>query len=96
MYFHANFDAQGEPLNGRHAYRWRVPPGGVPAEAFWSLTMYEAMPDGRYFLVDNPIQRYAIGDRTRRPDGEWRRQFRHSHSTRRAGRRTRVQLAAGA
>ena len=64
MYFHANFDAQGEPLNGRHAYRWRVPPGGVPAEAFWSLTMYEAMPDGRYFLVNNPVRRYAIGDRT--------------------------------
>jgi hypothetical protein len=64
MYFHANFDAQGERLSGQHAYRWRVPPGGVPADAFWSLTMYEAMPDGRFFLVDNPIKRYAIGDRT--------------------------------
>ena len=64
MYFHANFDAQGERLTGQHAYRWRVPPGGVPADAFWSLTLYETMPDGRFFLVDNPIRRYAIGDRT--------------------------------
>ena len=64
MYFHANFDARGERLSGQHAYRWRVPPGGVPADAFWSLTLYEAMPDGRFFLVDNPIRRYAIGDRT--------------------------------
>jgi hypothetical protein len=64
MYFHANFDAQGERLSGQHAYRWRVPAGGVPTDAFWSLTMYEATPDGRYFLVDNPLKRYAIGDRT--------------------------------
>jgi len=31
-----------------------------PADAFWSITMYGA---DRY-LVDNPIDRYAIGDRT--------------------------------
>jgi hypothetical protein len=64
MYFHANFDATGERLSGQHAYRWQVPAGGVPADAFWSLTMYEVMADGRFFLVDNPIRRYAIGDRT--------------------------------
>jgi hypothetical protein len=29
--------------------------------AFWSLTMYN-VPD--FYLVDNPIDRYAIGDRT--------------------------------
>lgn len=64
MYFHANFDAKGERLTGAHAYRWQVPAGGVPAEAFWSLTMYETTPEGRHFLVDNPIKRFAIGDRT--------------------------------
>jgi hypothetical protein len=53
MYFHANFDAHGARLSGQNAYRWRVPPGGVPAKAFWSLTMYDAQPDGRYYLVEN-------------------------------------------
>lgn len=35
-----------------------------PADAFWSLTMYEATPDGRFLLTDNPLRRYSIGDRT--------------------------------
>jgi hypothetical protein len=32
-----------------------------PVDAFWSLTMYD-MPD--YYLVDNSIGRYSLGDRT--------------------------------
>jgi len=64
MYFHANFDAANSPLNGAVPYRWRVPPGGVPVDAFWSLTMYEVTPEGRYFFTENPINRYSIGDRT--------------------------------
>ncbi|MCG6497214.1 DUF1254 domain-containing protein [Kitasatospora sp. A2-31] len=53
-------DADGRPLSGAHAYtlHFDEPP---PAEAFWSLTMY-GLPD--YYLVANPIERYAIGDRT--------------------------------
>ncbi len=35
-----------------------------PVDAFWSLTMYEATPEGQFFLTANPINRYAIGDRT--------------------------------
>lgn len=73
MYFHATTDASDAPLTGSHAYKWRLPPGGVPVDAFWSLTMYQAEDDGRYFLVDNPIRRYSIGDRTpglvKNPDG---------------------------
>jgi len=64
MYFHANFEQGGARLSGEHAYRWRVPAGGVPVRGFWSLTMYDPQPDGRYFLVDNPIGRFSIGDRT--------------------------------
>lgn len=75
MYFHANFDASGSPLSGESSYRWRVPAGGVPVDAFWSLTMYRTMPDGRYFLVENPINRFSIGDRTSglvtEPDGSF-------------------------
>ena len=64
MYFHANFDAAGERLTGSTRYRWRVPSGGVPVDAFWSLTMYTVTPEGRYFFAENPINRFSIGDRT--------------------------------
>jgi hypothetical protein len=54
-------DSRGRPLSGRHRYTIRFARGQLPpANAFWSLTMYGA---DRY-LVDNPIDRYAIGDRT--------------------------------
>jgi hypothetical protein len=54
-------DAKGRALSGRHRYVVRFPRGQLPpADAFWSLTMYGA---DRY-LVPNPIDRYAIGDRT--------------------------------
>lgn len=35
-----------------------------PVDSFWSLTMYQATDDGQFFFFDNPINRYAIGDRT--------------------------------
>lgn len=53
-------DLDGEQLNGshRHELTFKEQP---PVEAFWSITMY-AMPD--YFLAENPIDRYSVGDRT--------------------------------
>ncbi len=62
-------DADGKPLTGENRYvlhfdKAQLPPAG----AFWSLTMYGA----DQFFVDNPIDRYAIGDRdklTFNPDG---------------------------
>ncbi|HEX7760870.1 MAG TPA: DUF1254 domain-containing protein [Caulobacteraceae bacterium] len=44
-------------------YRLRLP-AALPVDGFWSLTMYEATAQGQFFLTDNPISRYAIGDRT--------------------------------
>lgn len=45
----------------------------VPVAGFWSLTMYEATQDGQYFFTQNPLGRYAIGDRTaglvKKPNG---------------------------
>ncbi|MDB5469809.1 MAG: phosphatidylserine decarboxylase [Caulobacter sp.] len=40
-------------------------PAQVPVDGFWSLSMYEATADGQYFFTDNPLKRYAIGDRTK-------------------------------
>jgi len=63
-------DGRDRPLSGAHRYRLRFAPGALPpVDAFWSLTMYDA---GDYMLVDNPIDRYAIGDRTPglRPDAD--------------------------
>jgi hypothetical protein len=72
-YMLAVSDAAGAALMGDRRYRLRLPPGGVPVDAFWSLTSYSREPDGRRFLVENPIGRYSIGDRTRglvlEPDG---------------------------
>lgn len=53
-------DSDGAPLDGNHNYTIRLDPT-PPVGAFWSLTMY-SMPD--FYLVDNAIGRYSIGDRT--------------------------------
>ena len=57
-------DNNDEPFDGARRYRLHLPPGGVPVDAFWSLSIYEVEKDGRLFFADNPIHRYAIGDRT--------------------------------
>ena len=56
----ATVDGDGAPLDGRKAYRLTLtsPP---PAQAFWSLTVY-GIPGP---LVANPLNRHAVGDRTR-------------------------------
>ena len=64
LYLSTMVDIAGQPLDGRERYLVRLPAAGLPVRGFWSLTLYEAMPDGRYFLADNPIARYSIGDRT--------------------------------
>lgn len=62
MYLPAYVDGSGQPLNGGNSYRIRFPAGQIPpASAFWSVTMY-TLPNNR--LVANPINRYAISDRT--------------------------------
>jgi hypothetical protein len=73
IYTNAMGDKNGDPLQSDRHYRWHIPAGGLPVDAFWSLTAYEEEPNGTLYFADNPIHRYAIGDRTRdlvsNPDG---------------------------
>jgi hypothetical protein len=65
VYVTCNADPAGRPLLGTTRYTITFPPDGLPpARAFWSLALYEVMPDGRAFFTDNAIGRYEIGDRT--------------------------------
>jgi hypothetical protein len=53
-------DAEGKALTGANRYVIRFAKGQLPpVSAFWSVTMYNS----KQAFVDNPINRYAIGDR---------------------------------
>jgi len=72
--YYAATSFHGQPLHGNKPLRWTIPADApIPVDAFWSLSMYEPTPDGELFFTENPIARYAIGDRTpglqRNPDG---------------------------
>lgn len=65
IYFFGVADAHDDALGdtpGRR-YRLHLPAGGLPADAFWSITLYEMHPEGHY-LTPNAIDRYVISDRT--------------------------------
>jgi hypothetical protein len=69
IYPSTRVDSAGQPLNGRHRYRLHFAANALPpVHAFWSITAYGADD----FLIENPGQRYALGDRdglTYNPDG---------------------------
>ena len=53
-------DASGQPLNGKSSYIIRFAANQLPpVKAFWSISMY----DENQRFVENPVNRYAIGDR---------------------------------
>jgi hypothetical protein len=60
-YPNCQLDSNGDRLDGAKDYVLHFEKGQTPpCNAFWSLTIYG--PDD--FLVDNPIDRYSIGDRS--------------------------------
>ena len=59
-YIMTYLDDRGEQLTGTRTYRLHLHPT-PPVGAFWSLTMYDVP---NFFMIDNPIGRYSIGDRT--------------------------------
>ncbi len=56
---------EGRLFDGDGPWRLTFAADALPqVEGFWSLTMYQAEANGAFFLTENPIGRYAIGDRT--------------------------------
>jgi hypothetical protein len=61
VYWQTFVDGARHRPNGQHNYILRLPPGKLPPNnAAWSVTMG----DSRGFMVDNPIHRYSLGDRS--------------------------------
>ncbi|MFW7381715.1 MAG: DUF1254 domain-containing protein [Oligoflexus sp.] len=54
-------DSMGQPLSGEHRYVLHFSKEQLPpVRGFWSLTMY----NNEQFLVENPIDRYSLGDQS--------------------------------
>jgi hypothetical protein len=65
MYMRAEGDGGSGRFDGRKPWRLHFAAGGLPpVDGFWSLSLYEATSDGRFFFAANDAGRYAIGDRT--------------------------------
>lgn len=71
VYMKAGYDDSGEALNGANRYVLHFEPDALPpveANGFWSITVY----GDDDFLIDNPLDRYSVSDRTdfaMNPDG---------------------------
>ena len=60
LYPNTALDQEGKALNGQHRYRLHFAANALPpVKAFWSITAYGA----DELLIDNPLQRFALGDR---------------------------------
>lgn len=65
MYMRARGPLPRALFDGRESWHLHFPADRpLPIHSFWSLSLYEATPDGQFFFTDNPLNRYAIGDRT--------------------------------
>jgi hypothetical protein len=57
-YFYLERDADGDALDGAHAYSVTFPAGRLPAvRGFWSLTLYNE----HHFFHPNELARYSLG-----------------------------------
>lgn len=62
IYPRTTVDADGERLSGLRNYVIHFPKGQTPpVKGFWSISMYNS----EQFFVNNPIKRFAIGDRNK-------------------------------
>ncbi len=64
LYPTARVDSEDHPLHSDHRYSLTLATQ-PPADAFWSITMYDTSYDGTAgYLVENPIDRYLINSTT--------------------------------
>lgn len=64
MYMRGQGEARGL-YDGEKRWRLHFPADRLlPVDSFWSLSLYEATPEGQFFFADTPLRRYAIGDRS--------------------------------
>jgi len=60
VYPTTSMDSEGNPIEGKNKYVLHFDKDEIPpVNAFWSLTAYNS----KDFLIKNPINRYALGDR---------------------------------
>jgi hypothetical protein len=60
LYPNTSSDHEGQALSGKHVYQIHFDAQTLPpVQAFWSITAYGS----DEFLIDNPINRFAVGDR---------------------------------
>lgn len=62
-YAAAGYSSDGQALVGSKNYRLHIPPGGIPSNVYWSVTLYE-FKQGSEFLTTNPINRYRVSSHT--------------------------------
>lgn len=61
LYLSSGLDSHGKGLTGKHRYKLTFASGQMPpTRAFWSVTVYNK----DSLFVPNPINRYALGDRS--------------------------------
>ena len=59
VYYRMTRTEDGELLDGTKSYRMTLP-ADVPAQAFWSLSIYKPDETGRFFFFENPTGRYSL------------------------------------
>lgn len=63
VYYRMTRTEDGALLDGANAYKMILRPD-VPAQAFWSIALYEPDETGRFFFFENPTGRHSINSRT--------------------------------
>ena len=58
-YAGAGYSSDGQALVGSKNYGLHIPPGGIPSNVFWSVTLYE-FKQGSEFLAPNPVNRHRV------------------------------------